>query len=70
MDKDWSATSFTLEHPALVADIEDLYAELDPREMTRTVLDDRQVDMPRVIEALDDVYGDIYDPYADEDGSL
>lgn len=72
MDKDWSATGVTLEHPALVADIEDLYAALDAREINRTVLDDRQVDMPRVIEALDDVLGEIYDPYAaeDEDGDL
>jgi hypothetical protein len=70
MDKDWSATGVTLEHPALVADIEDFYAALDPRELTRTVLDHRQVDMPRAIEALDDVLGEIYDPYADEDGDV
>lgn len=67
MEQDWSATAVTLEHPALVADIEDLFNALCPREITRTVLDHRQVDMPRAIEALDDMFGEIYDPYADED---
>lgn len=67
MPQDWSATGVTMTHPVLVADIEDVFAYLDPREITRTVLDHRQVDMPRAIEALDDVFGEIYDPYADED---
>jgi hypothetical protein len=50
-----------------IAAITDVFTAIDPREMTKTVLDHRQVDMPRAIEALDDVFGEIADPYADED---
>lgn len=54
----------------LIADVEDVFDTLCPREINRTVLDNRQVDMLRAIEALDDVFGEIYDPYAAEDGEL
>jgi hypothetical protein len=64
---EWSAAAVAQCNPDLYADIVDVFMLLDPREITKTVLDHRQVDMPRAIEALDDWFGEIADPYADED---
>jgi hypothetical protein len=64
---DWNAMSFVTMHWQLATDIQELFLDLDPREITKTVLDHRQVDMPRAIEALDDWFGEIADPAADED---
>jgi hypothetical protein len=67
MAQDWSASAVTLEHPVLVADIEDHFAEVDYRVLFNSVLDHRQVDFPVALQALDDILGDIADPYASED---
>jgi hypothetical protein len=64
---EWTADALISTDPELAAEIVDTFLELDPREITKTVLDHRQVDMPRAIEALDDWFGEIADPYADED---
>jgi hypothetical protein len=63
------AMTFVLEWPDLAADIVEIftYGPDEIRAITATVLDHRQIDMPRAIEALDDVFGEIADPYADED---
>jgi hypothetical protein len=65
---EWTASMFLDCHWNLAADIQDVFLNLDPRAITATVLDHRQVDFPRVVEALDDWFGEIADPYADEDG--
>ncbi|RSN50505.1 hypothetical protein DMH12_24795 [Streptomyces sp. WAC 04229] len=67
---EWSAAAVAHKNPQLYADVTDLFLLLDPREITRTVLDHRQVDMLYAVQALDDMYGDVHDPYADEDGDL
>ncbi|MFJ6069074.1 hypothetical protein ACIQHU_39295 [Streptomyces tendae] len=67
---EWSAAAVAQNDPDLYADVTDVFMLLDPREITKTVLDDRQVDMLYAAQALDDVYGDVHDPYADEDGDL
>lgn len=64
---EWSAAAVAQNDPDLYADVTDLFLLLDPREITATVLDHRQVDMVRAVEALDDWFGDLADPYADED---
>ncbi|MEU7338687.1 hypothetical protein [Streptomyces sp. NPDC007074] len=50
-----------------IAEITGVFNNIDAREMTKAVLDHRQVDMVYAIEVLDDVFGDIVDPYAAED---
>ena len=67
---DYSAAAVAQCYPDLYADVTDVFMLLDPREITKTVLDDRQVDLLYAVQALDDVYGDVHDPYADEDGDL
>ncbi|MEV4975544.1 hypothetical protein [Streptomyces scopuliridis] len=57
-------------HPAGIAEIEDLFDAIDLRDLTTAVHDDRQTDNLLVLQALDDLFGDVYDPYADEDGDL
>jgi hypothetical protein len=64
---DYSIEAIVRNFPEMVDEIIQVFTDLDPREITRTVLDHRQVDMPRAIEALDDWFGEIADPYADED---
>lgn len=56
--------------PLLVADVEDLFAGLDLRVLTKAVLDNAQAPALFVTEALDDMFGDVADPYAKEDGNL
>lgn len=64
---EWSAAAVAQNDPDLYADVTDLFLLIDPREITASVLDHRQVDMVRAVEALDDWFGEIADPYADED---
>ncbi|MGW0948529.1 hypothetical protein ACWD4O_39065 [Streptomyces sp. NPDC002623] len=64
---DFSAAAVAQCNPALYADVTDVFLLLDPREITRTVLDHRQVDFHTVVRALDEAFGEIADPYADED---
>lgn len=65
---DFSVEAIVRSFPDMVAEIIDVFAGVDPRAVTATVLDHSQVDFPRVVEALDDWFGEIADPYADEDG--
>lgn len=58
---------FVIEHQSLAAQMTDVFQHINPRDTLATVLDRREVDMPDAIQALDDVFGDIPDPYADED---
>jgi len=64
---EFAAGAIAQVYPALFADVIDVFMALDPREITKKVLDHRQTDMVYVIEALDDAYGEVVDPYADED---
>ncbi|MEW2402157.1 hypothetical protein [Streptomyces sp. NPDC046862] len=75
-DVDWDALNansqtdrdaFADKHGDLAGDLTDLFTGLDPREMNRTVMDHREVDLMTAVQALDDVFGEIADPYADED---
>jgi hypothetical protein len=59
--------AFAADHADMAADLVDLFCDLDPREMNKVVLDHREVDLPTTVRALDDVFGEIADPYADED---
>lgn len=67
---DFSIEAIVRNFPEMVDEIIQVFTDLDLRQITCTVLDHRQVDMPRVIEALDDWFGEIADPYADEDDVL
>ncbi|MFM9373246.1 hypothetical protein [Streptomyces sp. Da 82-17] len=61
MSADWSNDTVTLNHPVLVAEIENAYAELDYIALFATVLDHRQVNLPVALAALDEVLSDV--PY-------
>lgn len=54
----------------LAAEMQDVFDGIDPLAVQTVVLDHRDADLPNVIQAIDDVLGDRYDPYADEDGDL
>ena len=64
---EWSAAAITEKNSDLVAEITDLFTDLDPREVTKQVLDDAQANNLTVNRALDAFFGEIADPYADED---
>lgn len=61
------ATAFATAHAGLAAELTDVFASIEPLELQGTVLDHRDADLPEVIQAIDDVLGDRYDPLADED---
>jgi hypothetical protein len=56
--------------PLLVADIEDYFAGLDLRVLTKQVLDNAQAPAFLVNQAMDAMFGEVADPYAAEDGDL
>lgn len=64
---EWTAEALVTTDPELAAEILDLFLNLDPREINRKVLDHREVDLLTAARALDDLFGEIVDPYADED---
>ena len=64
---EWTATEVANRHPDLFFDVVEIFVLLDPRTVQASVLDHRQADFPRVIEAIDDLFGDLTDPLADED---
>jgi hypothetical protein len=66
----WSAAEVAETEPDLYADVTDLFAELDPIEITDKVIRDRQASLPDVAHLLDDLFGDIPYPYAEEDVPL
>lgn len=67
---EFSAAAVAQCNPDLYADMTDLFAELDPIEITDKVIRDRQADLPDVAQLLDELFGDIPYPYADEDVPL
>ncbi len=64
---EWTATAVADREPDLYFEVVEILVLLDPRTVQASVLDHRQADFPRVIEAIDDVFGDLSDPLADED---
>jgi hypothetical protein len=62
-----SAEEFRTQHEDLADQLTGVFNEIDARALQTAVLDHRAVDMPVALEAIDDVLGDIADPYADED---
>lgn len=62
-----SADEFRTQHEDLADQLTGLFNDIDPRDMTDAALKDPKVENMRVIAALDDVFGEIADPYADED---
>lgn len=66
----FSADDFRTQHQDLADQLTDVFNEIDARALQTAVLDHRTVAMPVALEAIDDVLGDIADPYADEDDEL
>ena len=67
---EWSAATVAQKNTDLWDAVNDVYAELDPIEITDKVIRDREADLAGVAQALDELYGDIPYPYADEDVPL
>ncbi|MGV9891710.1 hypothetical protein [Streptomyces sp. NPDC003395] len=67
---EWSAAAVAQCNPDLYAQVTDTYLLLDPIEITDKVIRDRQADLPDVAQLLDELYGHIPYPYADEDVPL
>ncbi|MFD7995488.1 hypothetical protein [Streptomyces mexicanus] len=63
----WSAAAVAQNDPHLYAQVVEAFADVDPRTVTANVMNDRHASCASVIQALDDVFGDYPDPYADED---
>ncbi|WP_416519980.1 hypothetical protein [Streptomyces achromogenes] len=64
---EWSAAAVAQCDSDLWAQVKDVYAELNLRVLTKKVLDDAHADNLTVNRALDSFFGEIADPYADED---
>ncbi|MFC9497616.1 hypothetical protein [Streptomyces sp. NPDC056982] len=58
---------FASAHKSLAAQMAEVFDDIDPRTMQATVLDHRAVDAPDAIRVIDEVFGDLSDPLADED---
>ena len=67
---EWSAAAVAKSDPDLYADVSDLFASLDPIEITDKVIRDREADLAGVAQVLDELYGDVPYPYAEEDVPL
>lgn len=67
---EWSAAAVAQYDPELYAQVTDVFLLLDPIEITDKVIRDRQADLPDVTQILDELYGDVPYPYADEDVPL
>ena len=67
---DFSAAAVAQCNPDLYAQVTDLFLLLDPIEITDQVIRDRQASLADVAQRLDEMYGDIPYPYADEDVPL
>lgn len=64
---EWTAPAVAIRKPDVYMDVLDAFADLDLVQLTKTVLDHRQVDLPVAIAALDNWFGEITDPAAIED---
>ncbi|WP_086562042.1 hypothetical protein [Streptomyces africanus] len=67
---EFSAAAVAQCYPDLYANVTDAFDELDPIDITDKVIRDRQADLPDVAQLLDELFGDIPYPYADEDVPL
>ncbi|MBE4761721.1 hypothetical protein [Streptomyces caniscabiei] len=65
---EWSAAAVAQCTPDLYADVTDLFGELDYRAITKDVLDHTDGSKPKLAKVLllDDWFGEIADPYAEE----
>lgn len=64
----WMAAHLEAQHrQELAAAVDAVFADLDLRELTATVIRHRQVGFIAAATALDDMFGDVPDPAADED---
>lgn len=64
---EFSAAAVAQYNPDLYADIVDVFLLLDPVAITDAVMTDREADALRVVQALDDAFGDLPHPYAEDD---
>ena len=66
---EWSAGAVAQCSPDLYDEVVDVFTGLDPRANTRDVLDYTEGSKPKLARVLllDDWFGEIADPYADED---
>lgn len=58
---------FATAYKGLAAQMQDVFDGINPRDMQATALNNREVTMLAAVEAIDDVFGDLSDPLADED---
>jgi hypothetical protein len=64
---EWSAAAVAQLDADMWDEVNDVFADLDLRVFTKSVLDDATADNLAVNRALDSFFGEIADPYADED---
>ncbi|MET8585766.1 hypothetical protein ABZX39_33585 [Streptomyces collinus] len=67
---EWSAAAVAQHSTDIYAQVTDAFLLLDPQDITDQVLRDRQADLPTVVQLLDDLFGEIPYPYAEEDAPL
>lgn len=67
---EWSAAAVAQNDPDLYAEVTDVFMLLDPIELTEAAMRDRQASLGDVARVLDELYGDIPYPYAEEDVPL
>ncbi|CAK7288652.1 hypothetical protein [Streptomyces misionensis] len=63
----WSAAAVAQNDTELYAQVTDVFDAMDWRAITKQVLDEPLTDAMSVTRAMDDMFGQIADPYADED---
>lgn len=67
---EWSAAAVAQNDTDLWDAVNAAYAELDPVDITDTVIRDREADLADVVKVLDEAFGEIPYPYAEEDVPL
>jgi hypothetical protein len=67
---DFSAAAIAQHNPDLYAQVTDIFMLLDPIDITDAAMRDRQASLSDVSRVLDELYGDVPYPYADEDVPL
>jgi hypothetical protein len=67
---EWSAAAVAQNDTDLWDAVNAAYADLDPIEITDKVIRDREADLADVAQILDELYGDVPYPYAEEDVPL
>lgn len=67
---EWSAAAVAQHSTDIYAQVTDVFLLLDPIEITDKVIRDREADLVDVARVLDEAFGDIPYPYAEEDVPL